>query len=539
MAKQNGPKFARCNQCKLVFKDANECGMHAALTRHKHKPSYFCTVCSMTFSKRKSRGNHIKTTGHVQKVPTTFAKVPANKLPAKTTTAATRSSSSSAAAPIASRLRPRPVASTSVARPVSEDSDSDTSDDEASSSKAPPPSSSTCTAYHRQFKDAAALADHRTMAHTKPAIQSQATAGATSHSEGAESSPSQPAAMRTNDELQDAATPTPTERETTRCAKCDVEFSSDEALQAHYDESSLHPTCHTCGLGFASIGPWATHKARCPPPGSTLAANGDMNGRAPVGHSRTGKDIVRDMVPTAERCASYADSEHTSLPSPAEDPATAGNTSSSSLAAGIVEVSLERPANPQRAPSPTPFTAVSTTTISSQVHSSAQTIPQQSLLEDQAGRMHRVLHGERPEADGPLREPRKETPQLQDRATREAEAGSPIITDGSSTKGLTGAYMTPWSGRTRSETSIEPHSGWERAATQAARTSGPPMNGDSNATAVSFHCRSCLRDPCVQPVATICGHIFCHRCIVQELSTKMCCPVCQKTFFIRLHVEVD
>ena len=29
------------------------------------------------------------------------------------------------------------------------------------------------------------------------------------------------------------------------------------------------------------------------------------------------------------------------------------------------------------------------------------------------------------------------------------------------------------------------------------------------------------------------------RCIVQELSTKMCCPVCLKVFFVRLHVEVD
>ncbi|PIL24468.1 hypothetical protein GSI_14222 [Ganoderma sinense ZZ0214-1] len=55
---------------------------------------------------------------------------------------------------------------------------------------------------------------------------------------------------------------------------------------------------------------------------------------------------------------------------------------------------------------------------------------------------------------------------------------------------------------------------------------------------LSFHCRSCLADPCVKPVATLCGHIFCHRCIVRELKTKMGCPVCQRPFFVRLDVGV-
>ncbi|KAM5538030.1 hypothetical protein V8D89_008227 [Ganoderma adspersum] len=58
------------------------------------------------------------------------------------------------------------------------------------------------------------------------------------------------------------------------------------------------------------------------------------------------------------------------------------------------------------------------------------------------------------------------------------------------------------------------------------------------AKALSFHCRSCLADPCVKPVATLCGHIFCHSCILRELETKMGCPVCQRPFLIRLQVGV-
>ncbi|KAI0351474.1 hypothetical protein OH77DRAFT_1429529 [Trametes cingulata] len=54
-----------------------------------------------------------------------------------------------------------------------------------------------------------------------------------------------------------------------------------------------------------------------------------------------------------------------------------------------------------------------------------------------------------------------------------------------------------------------------------------------------WHCRSCLSDPCVKPVATVCGHIFCHRCIVRELESHGSCPVCQETYLLTLDVGVD
>ncbi|KAI1794490.1 hypothetical protein LXA43DRAFT_997446 [Ganoderma leucocontextum] len=57
----------------------------------------------------------------------------------------------------------------------------------------------------------------------------------------------------------------------------------------------------------------------------------------------------------------------------------------------------------------------------------------------------------------------------------------------------------------------------------------------TGANPLSFHCRSCLVDPSVDPVATLCGHIFCRRCILREFATRMCCPVCQRPSLIRLH----
>lgn len=54
---------------------------------------------------------------------------------------------------------------------------------------------------------------------------------------------------------------------------------------------------------------------------------------------------------------------------------------------------------------------------------------------------------------------------------------------------------------------------------------------------LSWHCRACLKDPCDQPTATMCGHIFCHSCILKELAVNMQCPVCRKVMLLRLHVE--
>ncbi|KAI8982864.1 hypothetical protein BD414DRAFT_491377 [Trametes punicea] len=74
----------------------------------------------------------------------------------------------------------------------------------------------------------------------------------------------------------------------------------------------------------------------------------------------------------------------------------------------------------------------------------------------------------------------------------------------------------------------------------------PPQRADSAGTcatavrraskAPSWHCRSCLREPCEKPVATACGHIFCHQCIMREIEANSSCPVCQTRFLVKLDV---
>lgn len=53
---------------------------------------------------------------------------------------------------------------------------------------------------------------------------------------------------------------------------------------------------------------------------------------------------------------------------------------------------------------------------------------------------------------------------------------------------------------------------------------------------LAWHCRLCMGEP-HEPTVTVCGHLFCHGCIVQELAKNFQCPVCHKMMLVRLHVE--
>ncbi|PCH44697.1 hypothetical protein WOLCODRAFT_145119 [Wolfiporia cocos MD-104 SS10] len=68
-----------------------------------------------------------------------------------------------------------------------------------------------------------------------------------------------------------------------------------------------------------------------------------------------------------------------------------------------------------------------------------------------------------------------------------------------------------------------------RQVQQSTPTTLPPSK------AISWHCRICLKDPCDQPTATMCGHVFCNSCIIKELTENMQCPVCKKVMLLRLY----
>ncbi|GLB39060.1 hypothetical protein LshimejAT787_0602220 [Lyophyllum shimeji] len=62
-------------------------------------------------------------------------------------------------------------------------------------------------------------------------------------------------------------------------------------------------------------------------------------------------------------------------------------------------------------------------------------------------------------------------------------------------------------------------------------------------TAMRVHCRMCRADPCAEPTATLCGHLFCYRCISEHILRDPHCPACSRAAMLNclltLHLSDD
>ncbi|KAJ4468861.1 hypothetical protein J3R30DRAFT_1615204 [Lentinula aciculospora] len=61
----------------------------------------------------------------------------------------------------------------------------------------------------------------------------------------------------------------------------------------------------------------------------------------------------------------------------------------------------------------------------------------------------------------------------------------------------------------------------------------------STVATMSLHCRLCMRDPCADPTATMCGHIFCGTCITECVILSPRCPVCQHALLLYCLFKLD
>ncbi|KAH9835431.1 uncharacterized protein C8Q71DRAFT_724729 [Rhodofomes roseus] len=117
---------------------------------------------------------------------------------------------------------------------------------------------------------------------------------------------------------------------------------------------------------------------------------------------------------------------------------------------------------------------------------------------------------------------------------------------GSEASDIHSVRSAPGCSSASSMTEEEVSSVTESTATTAANGQSVPATSNAAVTTSqvrpqapgpSWHCRSCGKDPCEEPTATQCGHIFCYSCIVKEIAEKMHCPVCHKLFLLRLNVS--
>ncbi len=61
---------------------------------------------------------------------------------------------------------------------------------------------------------------------------------------------------------------------------------------------------------------------------------------------------------------------------------------------------------------------------------------------------------------------------------------------------------------TPSESPSDKVESWLEDQSQLSRKSKPRQPSTAG---ISWHCQACLRQPCNDPVATSCGHVFCQR----------------------------
>ncbi|THH28550.1 hypothetical protein EUX98_g5639 [Antrodiella citrinella] len=66
---------------------------------------------------------------------------------------------------------------------------------------------------------------------------------------------------------------------------------------------------------------------------------------------------------------------------------------------------------------------------------------------------------------------------------------------------------------------------------EANKSAGPP------APLMVMRCAWCKESP-ADPVLTMCGHMFCHGCLMPEVSKSLQCPSCKRPLFVRIDVPV-
>ncbi|KAF8136921.1 hypothetical protein EV363DRAFT_642341 [Boletus edulis] len=312
------------------------------------------------------------------------------------------------------------------------------------------------------------------------------------------------------------------------CWDCDGIVVETHSLELHYAESSAHPTCAYCGVGkrntadmnehFRRVHPSTAEKER--PPGGNVTASADredtmrqqlealLPSDAEIGGPLGGPGGEPQSTPLQTESSlslfplPHIDDEagkptivngEDAFPSPT--PSEHGSdTSRIEIPASKVTITATnndtRPLSPASSDSTRSFSDLSTRNSPSSLSSNSVVFVSVDGIPEYIRDNRAILVA--------------------------TSAGSPLRVSSSSlvvsldTSGSTGARET--------------------------RVSTPPKTGTGT---YRLHCRICLVDPCEDMTATICGHLFCKRCITQAVVGKSECPVCGSATLLYCLFKLD
>ncbi|KAH9928503.1 uncharacterized protein BXZ73DRAFT_102343 [Epithele typhae] len=288
------------------------------------------------------------------------------------------------------------------------------------------------------------------------------------------------------------------------CTKCAKTFATAEALQEHYNNTPLiHAHCRVCDMGFESLTAMLSVPAPsfgcccCCGNGASESGSGSCSCGSPESDSQS-ENIERVL-----RSCSTGHSTETGYT--AEDKHTTPAFDAGPTVVGLY--TCRGRASPSSGPDLNDYVAA---------------------YADEVAPLHPPQIPRAPSSHASqLRDvPRTHAPPS--RVHARAAPRAPVYAS-SSSSGPAPASTPEWLASSSPMAGRSPpsHSGHRKGR----------MNGDVDRPDLSYRCRVCQRTPCAGPVATMCGHMFCHRCLMDEIAKSGACPQCGKQFFIQLHLE--
>ncbi|KAH9848895.1 hypothetical protein C2E23DRAFT_738525 [Lenzites betulinus] len=497
---------AQCTVCDEKFKSKSECNIHRAYVGHGAPAVFFCVECSQTFVKLKELKNHRNAEGHTRTTLTVTSLEDAENVLSRPPG-------------IAEDWRP-PLA--------------------IRGDNAPAIRAANCPTCCESFKTHQELAAHRRTAHGQEiqvAFKCPRCAQAIPLGEvhGRCTPPVRPACaicrqrFGSTAELVEHRLANPVS-----CDICAVHLPQWLTLQEHWRVSNQHPYCELCDNAFKNQRAWVAHTLTCSLARSSLTSSAVGETKAawkqseqPTFHRPSAQAIAGLMerawisrnFPNAIQPTRGEASRHSSHPSLGKlSDSTAESSSSSRYLAPEEDVSNIK---------------------------LAEEYGQENIT-----RILSVV-----EDDDPVDKPRVAKSLLSASARSSEGAQGPSLLAECSTTGATS--------RKENQTDSPPMLGYRREPRKPAELDADAWESSSDSpsekvtswldassplrlkpggisplgkatTGHSWQCRLCLRQPCAEPVASTCGHLFCQSCIVRGLETYTGCPACQTEYFVPL-----
>ncbi|KAF5340307.1 hypothetical protein D9611_007887 [Ephemerocybe angulata] len=329
-----------------------------------------------------------------------------------------------------------------------------------------------------------------------------------------------------------------------RCTMCNRDFPAAFSLHDHFRSSRLHPSCHRCGEGCENEAALALHR-------STAHVKIQCCGEVIYAEDLEKHYITSTDHPICKICGrgfkTIGELQIHQCNIPETPPPTASSKMSRSASdveprggtnvaeGALAPVSFVRADQAPRAPGgPSPAGAVPTseahTRIPSRSHAPLYKPIRALMLPGQEVNSIWASIENRQTSTMPEWRRSRETSSLTTTATAmklpSTQGTRSIEKAGSVTSFGTSSCATPSESNTSSSSSGSPIKPLLYKPPTLATLGSSTRDAPVTALRPALYCRLCKADSCVDITATMCGHLFCNKCITGEALKTLKCPVC-------------